>query len=108
MNVLRAGVVKTTPGFNFVLDWWLKMEKYKLTLHQCLLRLDMLNLIISRIAVNDGTQGSVVQWIAQQCGVNSLFVADVCVDTKSGTIACYLSWRKRTWLVLQPILWTGL
>jgi hypothetical protein len=43
--------ISTRPeGFRYVLDWWLRMEKYKLTTHQALLRLDLLNLIVSKVA----------------------------------------------------------
>ena len=54
MDCLKA-IVARPKGYQFVLDWWLRMERVHLTLHQVLFRLDILNLLIAKISAKELT-----------------------------------------------------
>jgi hypothetical protein len=49
-------IAMRAEGFEYILNWWLKKLKTSgLSLHQALFRLDILNLLVSKIAVKERT-----------------------------------------------------
>ncbi len=62
MQCLHA--ISTRPeGYAHVMAWWLRMEKYKMTTHQALFRLDILNLIVDKLAPKERTK----EYVASRC-----------------------------------------